>query len=356
MTGSPRLDARPRASRRSTDRSASASGRRQGRAGRTASCWSPPSTRRCGACSATLVARDRGAAGRPPGRQVPPGRDRRRRTSATPQGAAHVTIAPAVGRPRGAARQSPMPSSRSTRPWRSTRWSSACPRLVGRPAQQPQPRSSRPASCAGRPTPAEHRPGAARPAAGRGRAVATGRAAARVRAGIRSRPDRVGGRQGGRGSAGPRRQAAVEPPHLCPRRSRRCGSAPRRVGVSTMGNSAPGARAPGGLPGTITCAHSSPAAPASSGRTSPTRCSRAATRCSCSTTCRPGRSTTSQHLKGRPGFHYTIDSVTNEPLLAELVDRCRRRLPPRRRRRREEDRRGAGPHDRDATCTAPRWC
>jgi len=27
-----------------------------------------------------------------------------------------------------------------------------------------------------------------------------------------------------------------------------------------------------------------------------------------------------QHLKGRPGFSYVIDSVTNEPLLAELVD------------------------------------
>jgi len=28
------------------------------------------------------------------------------------------------------------------------------------------------------------------------------------------------------------------------------------------------------------------------------------------------------HLKGQPRFHYTIDSVTNEPLLAELIDRC----------------------------------
>lgn len=27
-----------------------------------------------------------------------------------------------------------------------------------------------------------------------------------------------------------------------------------------------------------------------------------------------------EHLKGRDGFHYTIESVTNEPLLAELVD------------------------------------
>jgi len=28
------------------------------------------------------------------------------------------------------------------------------------------------------------------------------------------------------------------------------------------------------------------------------------------------------HLKGRPGFQYSIDSVTNEPLLAELIDQC----------------------------------
>jgi UDP-glucose 4-epimerase len=28
------------------------------------------------------------------------------------------------------------------------------------------------------------------------------------------------------------------------------------------------------------------------------------------------------HLKGNPRFHYTIDTVTNEPLLAELVDQC----------------------------------
>jgi UDP-glucose 4-epimerase len=28
------------------------------------------------------------------------------------------------------------------------------------------------------------------------------------------------------------------------------------------------------------------------------------------------------HLKEHPRFHYTIDSVTNEPVLAELVDRC----------------------------------
>jgi UDP-glucose 4-epimerase len=29
-----------------------------------------------------------------------------------------------------------------------------------------------------------------------------------------------------------------------------------------------------------------------------------------------------EHLKGRPGFRYTIDSVMNEPLLAELIDDC----------------------------------
>ena len=28
------------------------------------------------------------------------------------------------------------------------------------------------------------------------------------------------------------------------------------------------------------------------------------------------------HLKAHPKFHYTIDSVTNEPVLAELIDRC----------------------------------
>jgi nucleoside-diphosphate-sugar epimerase len=28
------------------------------------------------------------------------------------------------------------------------------------------------------------------------------------------------------------------------------------------------------------------------------------------------------HLKPHPKFHYTIDTVTNEPVLAELVDRC----------------------------------
>jgi UDP-glucose 4-epimerase len=28
------------------------------------------------------------------------------------------------------------------------------------------------------------------------------------------------------------------------------------------------------------------------------------------------------HLKANPKFHYTIDTVTNEPLLAEMIDRC----------------------------------
>jgi len=28
------------------------------------------------------------------------------------------------------------------------------------------------------------------------------------------------------------------------------------------------------------------------------------------------------HLKGRPGFSYVIDTVTNEPLLAEMIDQC----------------------------------
>src|SRR6476620_4390891 len=28
------------------------------------------------------------------------------------------------------------------------------------------------------------------------------------------------------------------------------------------------------------------------------------------------------HLKSHPKFHYTIDTVMNEPVLAELVDRC----------------------------------
>src|SRR3989337_4492894 len=29
-----------------------------------------------------------------------------------------------------------------------------------------------------------------------------------------------------------------------------------------------------------------------------------------------------EHLKSNPKFHYTIDTIKNEPLLAELIDRC----------------------------------
>ena len=29
-----------------------------------------------------------------------------------------------------------------------------------------------------------------------------------------------------------------------------------------------------------------------------------------------------QHLKGHPRFHYTIDTVHNHPLTAELIDQC----------------------------------
>jgi UDP-glucose 4-epimerase len=35
-----------------------------------------------------------------------------------------------------------------------------------------------------------------------------------------------------------------------------------------------------------------------------------------------GRIENIQHLKGQPGFHYTIDTVHNLPLTAELVDQC----------------------------------
>ena len=62
------------------------------------------------------------------------------------------------------------------------------------------------------------------------------------------------------------------------------------------------------------------------------------------------------HLKGRPGFEYFIDTVNNEPLLAELDRSQRRRLPPRRRRRRQADRRAAGATPSRPTCTAPRSC
>jgi len=35
-----------------------------------------------------------------------------------------------------------------------------------------------------------------------------------------------------------------------------------------------------------------------------------------------GRIENIQHLKGKPGFNYTIDTVHNQPLTAELVDQC----------------------------------
>ena len=40
-----------------------------------------------------------------------------------------------------------------------------------------------------------------------------------------------------------------------------------------------------------------------------------------STTCRPARSTTSRTSRAGRGFEYFIDTVDNEPLLAELIDR-----------------------------------
>ena len=51
------------------------------------------------------------------------------------------------------------------------------------------------------------------------------------------------------------------------------------------------------------------------------------------------------HLKSHPKFRYTIDSVTNEPVLAELVDRADVDRAPRGCGRRQADRRGARPYD-----------
>ena len=48
----------------------------------------------------------------------------------------------------------------------------------------------------------------------------------------------------------------------------------------------------------------------------------AATRCSSSTTSRPARSTTSSTSRPTRGSTTPSTSVTNEPLLAELIDRC----------------------------------
>ena len=47
----------------------------------------------------------------------------------------------------------------------------------------------------------------------------------------------------------------------------------------------------------------------------------AATRCSILDNLSTGSIDNIAHLKGRPGFEYFIDSVNNEPLLAELIDR-----------------------------------
>ena len=53
------------------------------------------------------------------------------------------------------------------------------------------------------------------------------------------------------------------------------------------------------------------------------------------------------HLKGRRGFEYFIDSVDNEPLLAEAHRSQRRRLSLCGGGGREADRRAAGSHDRN---------
>ena len=54
----------------------------------------------------------------------------------------------------------------------------------------------------------------------------------------------------------------------------------------------------------------------------PRRCSSAATTCTSSTTSRPAAIDNVAHLKPHKRFRYTIDSVLNEPVLAELVDRA----------------------------------
>ena len=73
--------------------------------------------------------------------------------------------------------------------------------------------------------------------------------------------------------------------------------------------------------GHYACVRSSPAEPASSDRTCPKRCSSAATRCSILDNLSTGSIDNIAHLKGRRGFEYFIDTVDNEPLLAELIDR-----------------------------------
>ena len=66
----------------------------------------------------------------------------------------------------------------------------------------------------------------------------------------------------------------------------------------------------------------SPAAPDSSDRTWLTRCSRRAIRSSVIDDLSTGSMDNLAHLKGRPGFEYVIDTIMNEPLTAELIDRA----------------------------------
>ena len=66
----------------------------------------------------------------------------------------------------------------------------------------------------------------------------------------------------------------------------------------------------------------SPAARDSSDRIWPRRCSTRATRCTVIDDLSTGSMDNIAHLKGRPGFEYVIDTVMNEPLMAELVDRA----------------------------------
>ena len=70
------------------------------------------------------------------------------------------------------------------------------------------------------------------------------------------------------------------------------------------------------------CAHSSRAAPASSARICPKRCSTRGHEVVVLDNLSTGSIDNIAHLKGRAGFDYHIDSVDNEPLLAELIDRA----------------------------------
>ena len=62
------------------------------------------------------------------------------------------------------------------------------------------------------------------------------------------------------------------------------------------------------------------------------------------------------HLKPNRGSSTSSTRSTNEPLLAELIDRSDVDLSPRRRRRREADRRSSRCTRSRPTCTAPRSC